>query len=325
MSKKIKYSIVVPVYNAQKTIKRCIDSIFNQSCKDYELILVDDGSKDSSLEICKNACIGVECVRIIQKENGGVSSARNLGMSVAKGEYITFVDSDDYLDSDYLDSFFEKNIYTDFSIQGYKVVGNKDQEVKKLSTTFDSIIDLLDFTEKYNVINSPWAKVYKKEIIDNNHIVFDERISYGEDHLFVLNYIYYINSFSISKSCGYNYVDNNEGSLTHKLVLSSSYFLYLSALNSIYSKIEKKFYDKKIEINKIYNYRMYYNYLNYIGLCCIYNGGKNEIFELKKCLVKSKIFTPSALERSERIKALLLLKLPSTLVTFLMRIYIKNT
>ena len=105
MSKKIKYSIVVPVYNAQKTIKRCIDSIFNQSCKDYELILVDDGSKDSSLEICKNACIGVECVRIIQKENGGVSSARNLGMSVAKGEYITFVDSDDYLDSDYLDSF----------------------------------------------------------------------------------------------------------------------------------------------------------------------------------------------------------------------------
>lgn len=91
------YSVVIPVYNAEKTLRRCVDSLLRQDCSEVELILVNDGSKDGSLEICREYARQYDCVRVIDKPNGGVSTARNAGLDAAQGIYVLFVDSDDYV------------------------------------------------------------------------------------------------------------------------------------------------------------------------------------------------------------------------------------
>ena len=110
-------SIIVPVYNAEKFLRRCIDSILAQTFTDWELLLIDDGSKDASGNICDEYATKDGCIRVFHKENGGVSSARNLGLDHAKGEWVTFVDSDDYIEENFLKSF-EGNLDADL------VVGN---------------------------------------------------------------------------------------------------------------------------------------------------------------------------------------------------------
>ena len=102
MNKNPKISIIVPVYNAEQYLRRCIDSILNQSFTDFELILIDDGSKDKSSDICDEYAAKDSRIKVYHKENGGVSSARNLGLDNANGEWIAFVDSDDFIKEDYL-------------------------------------------------------------------------------------------------------------------------------------------------------------------------------------------------------------------------------
>ena len=106
-------SIIVPVYNSEKYLDACIDSILSQSFRDFELILVDDGSKDSSAQICDEYASQDTRVRVIHKANGGVSAARNDGLDIAKGEYITFIDSDDWVEREYLETLSN---YRDYDI-----------------------------------------------------------------------------------------------------------------------------------------------------------------------------------------------------------------
>lgn len=98
----MKYSVIIPVYNAARTLRRCLDSLVDQSFDDYELLLINDGSTDGSDAICREYANVYPCIRYFAKENGGVSSARNLGLEQAKGEYILFVDSDDWLSTETL-------------------------------------------------------------------------------------------------------------------------------------------------------------------------------------------------------------------------------
>ncbi|MGN0202626.1 MAG: glycosyltransferase family 2 protein, partial [Candidatus Cryptobacteroides sp.] len=122
-----KISVIVPVYNAESTIRRCVDSILAQTFTDFECLLIDDGSKDRSGEICDEYAAKDSRVRVFHKENGGVSSARNVGLDNAKGEWVTFVDSDDWIDSYYLSSFeIEEEI--DFSCTHMMVEGWKEWE-----------------------------------------------------------------------------------------------------------------------------------------------------------------------------------------------------
>lgn len=107
-------SIIVPVYNVDTFLKKCVDSILSQSYKNFELILVDDGSTDNSGNICDYYASIDKRVRVIHKINGGVGAARNTGMSIAKGKYITFIDSDDYVEPEYLSAFFRVPIKTEY-------------------------------------------------------------------------------------------------------------------------------------------------------------------------------------------------------------------
>ncbi len=191
----MKYSIIVPVYNVERYLRECIDSILNQKEKDYELILIDDGSTDNCNKICDEYAIADSRIVVIHKKNGGVSDARNRGLEIARGDYILFVDPDDYVEPQYLNTIDSKIAdYDMLFFSHYKKYRNKT--VKCFGED-----NVLTRAETQNVLLSDskycgylWNKVFKNEIIKNNKLCFENDVSMCEDLLFVFQYIKNIQS-----------------------------------------------------------------------------------------------------------------------------------
>lgn len=184
-----KISVIVPVYNAEKTLHKCIDSILGQSYKDWELLLIDDGSTDASATICDEYAQLDNRIRVFHKQNGGVSSARNIGLDNAEGEWITFVDSDDYIVDAVLEnilSFHEDIILFSFLIESKN--GKIEENIlKNQFCTKENISVYLSENIIELIFRVPWSKFFKKKII--SELRFDESIPIGEDTIFVLNYL----------------------------------------------------------------------------------------------------------------------------------------
>ena len=179
-------SIIVPVYNAQNSLERCLMSIIRQGYQQWELILVDDGSQDDSLEICKRYSNMDSRIQVIHTDNCGVSSARNTGMENAQGEYIVFVDSDDMIHPDFLSECLSNK--EDLIVTNY---------IKP------SKIDSLHYKEDHpelifqqRGVRTVWGKVFVRKIIEDHHIRFDTNIRYGEDTIFVLQYCLHIKTIA---------------------------------------------------------------------------------------------------------------------------------
>ena len=186
---KNKITIIVPVYNSEKYISRCIDSILNQSFKDYELLIINDGSKDGSLKIIKDYEKKDKRIKVIDQKNMGVAKTRNKGIKLASGEYIMFIDNDDYIENDYLKTYYDAIKDTDYDIVmgGYKRKDEDGNIVQQLAITKENE------WSKYIVV-APWAKIYRKNfLIDNKIEYFSYKI--GEDVYF--NLIAYSNSKNI--------------------------------------------------------------------------------------------------------------------------------
>lgn len=191
----MKYSVIIPVYNSEKTIKRCIDSITSQDRTDVEIIIINDGSTDESESLCKVLQTEHNNIIYIHKENGGVSSARNLGLSVAKGKYVMFVDSDDYVDSecfDVLDNYTRSD--ADYYQFGFSIVAKG--LVKETQVWPERHVNTLSEKESFigesvvtRSINSCWAKLYKRKLIEENGLRFCEELSVGEDLTFVFTFL----------------------------------------------------------------------------------------------------------------------------------------
>lgn len=213
-------SVIVPVYNVERYLRRCVDSILGQTWSELELILVDDESPDNSGAICDEYAKKDKRVRVIHKANGGVSSARNAGIDDASGEWICFIDSDDIIDPTYLDDFELLTTKADLYLQGYKKVYNG--EVKEIHSFSEfqrnSYVEILAFTEDERIINSPCFKLYNREIIQKKKIRFDINTSYGEDHIFSLEYAICITSAHYSNAAGYYYMVNGDESLSHRII-----------------------------------------------------------------------------------------------------------
>lgn len=179
-------SFIVPVYNVEMYIKKCVESIINQDYKNIEIILIDDGSTDKSSKIIDELSKKDKRIITIHKPNGGVSSARNIGLDRAKGEYILFVDGDDFIDSDYA-SYFVNLINTDtfdiaYSSKCYDLNNKTRSETDnyKVYNSDDAIEGI--YLGKFGV--AVWNKIYKREFLNKNKIRFDENIWYGEGMLF---------------------------------------------------------------------------------------------------------------------------------------------
>ena len=164
-----KISIIIPVYNSETTLHQCVDSILYQDYKDFEVLLIDDGSKDKSPAICDEYTEKDNRVKVFHKQNGGVSSARNLGLDYAKGDWITFVDSDDHVESNYLVDL--TSIQSDLVIVGvhtFREALAREYYIYKyyISQSFEGK-DLSLFLKKHIsslILRVPWAKFYKKKI-----------------------------------------------------------------------------------------------------------------------------------------------------------------
>lgn len=183
-------SIIIPVYNAEKYINRCIKSIVNQSYQELEIIVVNDGSTDDSLSICATLAMQDNRIKVISQDNGGVSKARNTGLRLAKGEYVMFLDSDDYMLPEMcktmLDVLCSKQ--ADCIICG--IQEPKDSMwCSKKNIDYSTLTDFKrDFTYQLNteLLSPCWNKIFKKQLITN---LFNEDISFGEDLIFDLEYL----------------------------------------------------------------------------------------------------------------------------------------
>lgn len=199
-------SIIVPVYNVDKYLQRCIESILAQKFVDFELLLIDDGSKDKSGEICDNFALKDKRIKVFHKENGGVSSARNLGIAKAQGEWITFIDSDDWVSEDYLSSF---STDCDLCVQGYYCGEN--------AIRYDEIFIDHNPGAYYlykGYVFGPYCKLFKASLIRDGHVLFDETMALGEDILFLMEYILLCKTMRVVGACGYHYIPYRENSLT---------------------------------------------------------------------------------------------------------------
>lgn len=210
-------SIIVPIFNSESTLDRCIKSIINQTYRNLELILVDDGSTDKSGSICDYYEKIDNRIKVIHNRNNGVSNARNSGLEQARGGYIQFVDSDDFINENTCQILLDniKTAKTDMVIFGVETV-YKDK-TSYINPPDEALLDFrnsyMKFTYFYSngLINPIWNKLYKKDKISSK---FSESISLGEDLIFNLDYLMGINSISCISYPLYCYMDDNIDSLT---------------------------------------------------------------------------------------------------------------
>lgn len=214
-----KVSIIVPVYNASKTLSRCIDSIIGQEYQDFELLLIDDGSTDGSDVICDSYAERDARIRVFHKENSGVSDSRNLALHNAKGIYLQFLDSDDWITPNATRLFVEtaEHYHCDMVISDfYRVVGERVSHKGDIED--DCVLTREEFAG--HMIENPadfyygvlWNKFYRRDIIETHHLRMDSDISWCEDFMFNLEYIRYSNVFYALQIPLYYYV-KTKGSL----------------------------------------------------------------------------------------------------------------
>lgn len=252
------FSIIVPVYNVEKYLTDTINSVLKQDFKDFELILINDGSKDHSKEICLTYAKQDTRIKLIDKENEGVSIARNTGLKEARGEYILFLDSDDFLTDGLLaklKTYIDNNPHFDLLIGNYNILLNEQvlsyENIKNfnLDDNQPAIIFMENIIKSKNDLpRSIWRCLYKREVIEKNEIIFNAKLSSAEDTDLLMHY------FLASKRVSYvdipfiNYRIFREGSITSKVTFKNIYDQLV-----VYSKY---YYIFRNEINNkiIYQY-----------------------------------------------------------------------
>ena len=217
-----RFSVIIPVYNAENTLRRCLDSLVQQSYEDYEILLVNDGSADQSGQICESYAKEYPQIRFFQKENGGVSTARNMGLDHASGEYILFVDSDDYVSNDYfhvLDEAVQSDPAdliqfsaclwhgenTEYRIESERHIVSEPEVTAKICDDIRS-----------QTISSLWIKAMKRQLIESNGIRFLPSLAIGEDTLFATCVAAKVHTITTRKDILYHVCLENGESLSRK-------------------------------------------------------------------------------------------------------------
>ncbi len=236
-----KISVIVPVYKAEKYLHKCVDSLLSQTFRDFEVLLVDDGSPDRSGEICDEYARKDNRVRVFHKENGGVSSARQCGLDNARGEYTIHADPDDWVEPNMLEELYRKAKAENADVivcDYYYEYGNKTI-VHKQSFGTTSGKDLIIHIFQMNVSASLWNKLIRKDCIEKAHSAFPKDINIGEDYCFLVSTLMCAEKVVYIGSLFYHYV-RNEQSLTK----SKNYQLLLQRLAFV-EIIEKRILEEE--------------------------------------------------------------------------------
>ncbi|QIY84233.1 glycosyltransferase family 2 protein [Chryseobacterium sp. NEB161] len=264
----MKVSVIIPIYNTAQYLEKCISSILKQTYTDFELIAINDGSSDGSEDIIKKF-IAVES-RIVYRDfnNAGVGASRNRGLDVATGEYVIFIDSDDWVDPDFIKDFVVNIISQNnrLVVQDLKEVDKQmvarnvqgyNNQLLKIPQDLELFIGNFRFTQGY-----PWNKFYKLSIIKDNNIRFVEGPVMNEDELFYMDYIKQVDEIYFVAKDNYNYLQRNN-SMTSKLFTFPETLKYLQGLLSFLNYLtsvkkdspEIKSYTEK-RINHIFDYAL---------------------------------------------------------------------
>lgn len=278
-------SIIVPIYNAEKYINRCIQSILRQTFNDWELLLVNDGSTDKSSEICDEYAAKDNRIRVLHKENGGVSSARNYGIRYSRGKWLTFIDIDDYVQDSFLEILVKEADIADLVVSGAYYINDKISFLPP-----DRLVDISDdlpFLDEQLCsiyLMTCWAKLFKRSFIIDKKIYFNCLLRIGEDTDFVLQYLMCIKSIRFVHTSSYNYNDEENLKLFKYSLNAEDFELHLSFilenLNRLRDKYSYSFSSFEQMLNEYYS-RLFFiyllgirNYSDFYTECKSYIGGK---------------------------------------------------
>lgn len=282
----IKVTIVVPIYKVEKYLNRCLESLVNQTLQDIEIILVDDGSPDNCPIFCDQWKEKDHRIRVVHKQNGGLSSARNAGLDIARGEYIGFVDSDDDIELDMYEKMYQKakEYNVDFVMSDYlRILNSNEKYIKSLDINegyysrnqiVKDIFPQLIMTSsiEYGPLLSVWHCLYKLSFLKNNNIHFDNKVKWSEDNIFSSFVGYHAQSFYYMKNEALYHYYQNEGTITtsYRQGAWNVYKTMNKHLHQYFDKIED--YDFSNQLN----YHLIYYASNCLNMCS-YKGGFTKI------------------------------------------------
>ena len=236
-----KVSVIIPMHNAEKTIKRALDSLMNQSYANIEVVVVNNNSTDKSINIAKTYLNKLE-LKLLNEKNSGPSYARNNGIENSSGEYIMFLDADDYFEKDMVYEMVSAVKNNDLvCCNKYKVNNQKKTFEKFQNESIKSYgyIGLLEYMQKHAVFNTVWNKIYKKSIIIKNKIRFNTSMKVSEDYNFNIDYYRYVKSAVVINAPLYNYFINKSG--VTKSPVTQKDFEYIDSFYNIWKDIEKNY------------------------------------------------------------------------------------
>ena len=266
-------SVIVPVYNVEKYLNRCIDSILNQTFKQIEIILVNDGSTDNSPTICDEYCERYENIIVIHKENNRVAAARNDGIKIATGKYISLVDSDDWIEPNMLEEMYNKaeEFQTDITMCDFKKAGIESEytvsqpiregyyDRNMIETELFPCLIMFENIECPPTISN-WTCLFRREFLIENDLFYDEDVHYCEDSIFGSKAMYNANGFYYMKNkYFYNYFYNpNSTTSTCNMKKWDSYLI-------INERLKEYFEDSKFDFSRQIKINMLYFTLNFLG------------------------------------------------------------
>ena len=269
-------SVIVPIYKVEKYLKKCVDSIINQTYKNLEIILVDDGSPDNCPKICDEYARQDRRIKVIHKENGGLSDARNAGMKVARGEYISFIDSDDWIKPEMIEGMYNRMIEdnSDLVSSGVIWVDEEDTEIRTATVSENCVLNteqaMKELLNDGKLKQHVWNKLYKADLIKN--ILFDKG-KYHEDVFWSYKVIGEAKRVSIDKNSYYFYVQRSKSIMGEKYSAKR-----LDALDAMKLRCEYT----KDKFPKLYN-----NALSvYIG-SCMYHLQLALLADIDKSVIKN--------------------------------------
>ena len=282
-------SVIIPCYNVEEHIERVVASILIQTFEDFELLIINDGSTDNTANILLRIKELDPRIRVVNKVNQGVSMARNTGLDLATGKYVVFVDGDDWVDAKFLENYIMllQNDRDALIYQGFiSVFSDKQIEEKFPNVIFekDKLADALVILEQKRCLGGACNKIFSRDIIQQNNIRFDKRFSYGEDKIFTLEYLNYVNTIIFSDQCGYYYNRTTESSLSRKHHKASELLLFVEKEYELFSRLLIKL--KNNNLFKIINTR-YSSFSKYV-LLSMYRKNDGSTRDAKD-LLRSKI------------------------------------
>ena len=248
-----KISIILPIYNTEQYLQRCIDSILAQTFTDFELLLVNDGSTDSSGDICNEYAQKDNRIRVFHKKNGGVSSARNEGLKHITGEWVTFCDSDDWVEENWLEIFITNSQKVQLVVQSLNIIGG--DFVTNHSTSFEA-----DIYKGIRILYQSFMpgglcnKMLKSDIVRQNKIFFNEQLKFREDEEFLLRLYPYVKRMRKLAEAGYNYVVPQYDIKYREEVFYQFVKIYIT--------LKDKFYDGFTEVKEVYVKDLTYSLLD---------------------------------------------------------------